>query len=270
MRLTLVFLLCAACAAASPRPDAPAIPGLETAAKPGRLVILGEIHGTAEAPAFVADAACQLARQARVHVGLELPAADNPALEAFLFGNEDPLLGGATFRREYQDGRTSQAMLGLLRKLRAARRSGLSIEVFFFDDPDRLGIEHRDEAMAENIAAQRARAPSDIFLIEVGNYHAKTSPGAPWDVSRHWMASYLVERDKSVVTLDVRGPVGTSWVCYTPKKESCGVHKGGTAEGRALPPGPVKRSVILGGALDGYDGIFVVESLTASPPAVAR
>jgi hypothetical protein len=110
------------------------------------------------------------------------------------------------------------------------------------------------------------RAPGDIFLVEVGNWHAKKSVGAPWDASRRWMASYL--GDRGVLALDVRGPPGTAWTCSTPQNESCGVHKAGTAEGRTLPPERPARRAVTRQPLDGYDGTFVVESLTASPPAI--
>lgn len=36
-------------------------------------------------------------------------------------------------------------MLALLRRLHDARKSGLPIEIFFFDDPDRLGSGRRDD-----------------------------------------------------------------------------------------------------------------------------
>jgi hypothetical protein len=52
-----------------------------------------------------------------------------------------------------------------------------------------------DEAMAENIAAERKRAPGDIYLIEVGNYHARMTIGAPWDESKKWMAGFLASRE---------------------------------------------------------------------------
>src|SRR2546430_9350177 len=147
-RAFVVSLLGAACASAAP-PPAPSvsIPGLEAAVKPGMLVVFGDIHGTAEIPDFVGDAARALAKHQRVHVGLEMPVSETKALQAFLSGDDQSLLDTPTWTRSYQDGRTSQAVLGLLRKLREARRSGLTIEVFFFDDPDRLGMERRDEGM---------------------------------------------------------------------------------------------------------------------------
>jgi hypothetical protein len=233
-------------------------------------VVFGEIHGTAEIPAFVADACRSLASQGRVHVGLELPVSETPALQAFLASTDDRALQSTpTWSRTYQDGRTSEAVLGLLRNLREARKSGVPVEVFFFDDPERLGPERRDEAMAENIAAERGRSPSDIYVVEVGNWHAKTSPGAPWDPARRWMASYLAGGERGVLTLDVRGPTGTAWLCTSPKRETCGIAKVGTSAGKDKPTGTPARAVSLG-SLDGYDGTYSVKGLTASPPAFEK
>jgi hypothetical protein len=262
-----------ACVRITPRSavEAPSIPGLEAAVKPGTLALFGDIHGTAEIPAFVGDMASSLARQQRVHVGLELPVAETLSLQAFLSSGDDQALRqSAMWTRAYQDGRTSEAVLALLRRLRDARKSGLSIEVFFFADQDRLGIDRRDEAMAENIALERSRAPSDIYLVEVGNLHAKTSVGAPWDPSKRWMGFYLAAREHRVLTFDVRAPPGNAWICSSAKEESCGVIKVGTY-GQLDTSVGAKRAVILRqGTLDGYDGTFMVERLTASRPAFAN
>jgi hypothetical protein len=271
-RLFVVILLVAAAGCSSSRAipaEARPISGLEVLT-PGMLVLFGDIHGTAEIPAFVADAACFLAQKQRqrVHVGLEIPASETPALRAFLAtGDDHALRSGSFWTRSYQDGRSSEAVLGLLRTLRDARQSGLPVEIFFFDDPDRLGLDRRDEAMAENIAAERIRAPADIYLVEVGNLHAKSTIGAPWDPTRRWMASYLKAHEQGLLTLDVRAPRGTAWVCSGDKAESCGVIKTGMA--RDVPAGSAGRAVLLQSS-DGYDGVYELERMTASRPAFAR
>src|SRR5690348_2907247 len=48
--------------------------GLAALFHPGALIVFGELHGTAESPAFVASAACHAAsRGQEVAVGLEIP-----------------------------------------------------------------------------------------------------------------------------------------------------------------------------------------------------
>ena len=52
--------------------------------------------------------------------------------------------------------------------------------------------------MANNISKERARAPGDLYLIEVGNYHARQVPGAPFDLAMPWMASLLARRESAL------------------------------------------------------------------------
>jgi hypothetical protein len=92
--------------------------------KPGALVLLGEIHGTAEVPLFVGRLACQAtAKGLRVRVGLEIPQEEQARIDAFLSATDadaakQSLLQGPFWTRDMQDGRSSEAMLALLTRLR--------------------------------------------------------------------------------------------------------------------------------------------------------
>ncbi|GAC1541009.1 MAG: hypothetical protein NVS2B9_08030 [Myxococcales bacterium] len=264
----LLFLGCTRRPAPPPNraaaPECREIAGVEQVTAPGKLVFFGEIHGTNEVPAFVGDVACLASRRGPVHLGLELPAGDAPALRTFLAGDGDVGLRDARFwRKTYQDGRSSRAMLALLHRVRSLRRAGAPIEVFLFDDPER---KPRDEAMAENIARERQRAPSDLYLIEVGNYHARRVPGAPWDPSVRWLASFLAPREPGMLALDLRALPGTAWVCSGDTPETCGDRPIRTIENVSAVAGDlaVKLEPEPGGA---YDGTFFVGRITASPPA---
>src|SRR3954462_15455417 len=87
--------------------------------------------------------------------------------------------------------------------------------------------------MAENIAAESKRAPGDIYLIEVGNYHARMTVGAPWDESKKWMAGFLASREQGGVTLDMRSLPGTTWVCV--QQTPSGPQTCGTREVKGIP-----------------------------------
>ena len=50
----------------------------------GRVVVLGETHGTQEAPALVGDLACHLADDGRVLVGIEMPRWLDKDVAAFV------------------------------------------------------------------------------------------------------------------------------------------------------------------------------------------
>ena len=148
--------------------------------------------------------------------------------------------------------------LGLAGCTRAAQRS---------PDKDRLGLGRRDEAMAENISRERRRAPSEIYLVLVGNFHARNIVGAPWDAKKRWMANFLSEREPGLVTLDFRSLPGSAWTCLqtVDGAEICGSNpvKGSNTSASAneravkLEPDPAL----------GYDGAYWVGALSASAPA---
>jgi hypothetical protein len=236
---------------------------------PGALVVFGEIHGTSEIPEFVGDAACAAARKGRVHVGLELPSEDSELLATFLAGQSDEGLRDSKFWRSSSPyGVTSRSMLALLQRLRDYRRRGALIDVFFFDDRNRSGIERRDEAMAQYISRERERAPSEIYLVMVGNYHARNIVGAPWDPKKRWMASFLSERERGLVTLDYRSLPGSAWMCLQKNGgggEICGSNP---VNGSATSVAFAERAVKLEpNPRLGYDGVYRVGAITASPPA---
>ena len=266
LALTLVLAGCVRTAPAAPR--CPPIAGLDAVAKPGALLLFGEIHGTEQIPEFIGDAACAAARRGRVHVGLELPSEDSGLLATFLAGSgDDGLRESKLWRSSSQYGVTSRAMRALLERLREYRKAGAPIDVFFFDDRIHSGLERRDEGMAESISLSRARAPGDLYLVLVGNYHARKSVGAPWDPAMRWMANFLARHERGLITLDVRAPPGTAWVCLQKEGggESCGSRRlsgsNDPASGRAIKLEP--------NAQLGYDGVYRLSAMTASPPAFA-
>jgi len=239
---------------------------LDAVVKPGALVLFGEIHGTNEIPDFVGDVACAAARKERVHVGLELPASDSHLLARFLGGRDDDGLRESKFWRSSSPyGVTSRAMLALLQRLREYRRSGAPIDVFFFDERARSGLARRDEAMAESISRERRRAFSGIYLVLVGNYHARNIVGAPWDPEKRWMASFLSQREPGLVTLDFRSLPGSAWMCVQKVGggEICGSNPiKGTDDATSTRAVRLEPDPGLG-----YDGVYWVGAITASPPA---
>src|SRR5215472_9159983 len=154
------------------------ITGADAVLVPGSLVLLGELHGTTEVPRFVVDLACQAASRGTViDVGLELSLEEQQRIESFLASagtTEDfqALLEGEFWRRPYQDGRSSRAMLDLLDGIRRLKRSGARIQVFLFDRA-KPGP-NRDADMAKSILEVVARKQADLVLVLTGNVHART------------------------------------------------------------------------------------------------
>lgn len=262
------------------------IEGLDPVLTPTAVLLIGEMHGTRESPAFVEEVVCTaLARRLSVTVALEIPHQEATRIDAFLASD-----GGAAARRallvgpfwdgEFQDGRRSVAKLELLDRLRGWRQQGLPVEVALIDQEERTSGPERDARMAERLAAaaraadagpdaaDAADAAGGPVVVLTGNLHTRTVVGTPWDPSYELMG-YLVERalpERSVVALDVASDGGTAWFCSAAEPESCRVQQVRTApaEGEGL------RVILDGRAAErGYDGFYSVGgALTASPPAV--
>ena len=244
------------------------IPGANAVLVPGTLVLFGELHGTTEVPRFVVDLACQAASRGIVmDLGLELPGEEQLRIDSFLASggttqDEQALLEGQFWQRPLQDGRSSRAMADLLDRIRRLRRSGARIQVFLFDraKPGR----NRDADMAKNILEVYAQKQEDLVLVLTGNLHAKTEKVPMGSTELVPMGFELVKAGARVTSLASAHPPGTAWVCQGSGVESCGSHQ---MRGKAR--GDSRFIQLSESDAAGYNGIFYVPSLTASPPARA-
>ncbi|WP_342381876.1 hypothetical protein NVS55_05495 [Myxococcus stipitatus] len=250
--------------------------GLGKQAKPGAVMLLGELHGTREVPRFVAQSACQaVVAGIPVTVGLELPLENQTRVDAFLEsqGSEDDwlkLMESPFWRSPYPDGRGSEAMANLLEQLRLLRAMGLDVEVFVFDHPKANGQE-REDAMAATVIHQVESSPKRFHMILSGNIHSRTKKGLPWDSERKPMGYLVNERLDDVVALDMAYDSGTAWICSVDSKGvqdklDCGVRD---TKGR---DNGERYFVHLWESTngDGYQGVFYVGPVNASLPAVQR
>lgn len=264
-----VMLLCAlGCGTQPARPQSlpqpSAAPELDISTIPPRAtVMLGDLHGTREIPAFVGRFARALAAREPAVIALEITKDNAPSIDAFLASDggtaaRQQLLATPWWQSPYQDGRRSVAMLDLLDTLRALRHAGQPLEVVLIDS---LGTdrESREAAMADNVLAARRARPDATLVVYAGNLH--TSIGeVPFAPGFPWMAMRVAKAGITVVSLNARYADGTAWIC-TGGAESCGV---------ALSPGRggelgIRREPQSGRGA--YDGWFGVGPITASPPA---
>jgi hypothetical protein len=273
VRFIALFALVAACGTSSPPPAMPPAPVASPCGAPVRglellrddqLVLVGEMHGTEESPAFVARLLCERDERPSV-LGLEIPASEQAALDAFLASDgEAPalraLVASPHWQRasQEQDGRSSLAMLALVETVRRARMAGRSIAVVAFDVEPGTG-DDRDRRMAQNQMAARAAHPGAALIALTGNIHARTAKGTPWDPDLVPMGAHLRIADAPVRSLDVVHAGGSAWVCMM----------GGTCGAAELPgkdrgPTPFVEAVT---DRPGFDAVYYVGALTASPPA---
>ncbi|HEX6200040.1 MAG TPA: hypothetical protein VF150_07255 [Thermoanaerobaculia bacterium] len=164
--LLLVLLVAPGPAAASECGD---VPGLDPLLEPGAVLLVGEMHGTEQAPAFVREVTCAaLAAGLPVTVGLEVDRGDDETYQAYLGSDGSPaarerLLAAPFWNREFQDGRGSVAMLELMEALRVLRASSGDgrLRLTLIDRPE-AGA-GRDEAMAERVAEAMAARGCRFF-----------------------------------------------------------------------------------------------------------
>lgn len=269
-----------------------------------RLVLLGEQQGTNEIPGFVADLACAAVREGiPVTVAVELPASEQARVDAYLASDgslaaKRQLLGGAAWRRMYDDGRTSTAVLELIDRVRRLRSSGVPVQVAYFDAPGLVSSE-RDAAMADTLEALRATHGDDVVLVLTGNAHVPKLRGAPWDPQFVPLGQRALDLGLRPLSLVATYPGGMAWACL-PKPAggyACGpsriaantalnpslgltapapVNSGLSMPGRGgwNPHGDTYLALRVGVRLEdetdaqGLDGHFFVGTLSASPPAV--
>jgi hypothetical protein len=269
--------------------------GLDEIASSHRLVLLGDFPGTNEIPDFVAHLACQAASTGvAVSVGLELVRTDQPALDAFLRSSGTAadqaafLSASEMFRRDWQDGRSSQATLRLIDRLRALRQAGSQVSAFAFDEKG-VAAATRNLAMARAIDDVRRKAPDVLTLVMVGNLRArvepvKDSPGYPT------VGVQLARWGLRPVALRVHFEDGTAWYCPPDPTPVCGVRvvhapkraiatdstlmvddtpRGNTAPQDLQPVGQAYPGTIRiwdEVPHDGFNGEYFVGPLSASPP----
>jgi hypothetical protein len=248
-----------------------AVEGLRPLLEPGSVLLLGEMHGTAESPAFVGRAACLVHEAGRaVTVALEIPVQEEPLISAYLSspGEEKDraaLLKGAFWADSYQDGRRSRAMLALLEELRKLRRQGSPVHVALLDTtvPPADG-RSRDHVMADNLKAAAEASPQDVVIALTGNLHSRVTLGSPWNPKYEPMGYFFTQAEpqRKVTALDVAYSGGTAWTCESGEAASCkerALGGEGDEKGVRVIPHPLE---------GGFHGVYNVGRLTASPPAV--
>jgi hypothetical protein len=271
----LVLLVASAAEAAPPSVQAPKptnescrpISGLADLMRPGIVLLLGELHGTAESPAFAGEVACNIAQAGYpVVLGLELAPSEQERVDLFLASagaasDRKALIAGTIWQREYQDGRNSIAMVELIERARLLEAAGLSVRIALFDAAYNRD---RDARMAEALSTAARENEDGITVVLTGNRHSQTSgSGEPAAMGSSIVRA--IGADK-VVSLDVAHDGGTSWLCYaTTEGQECGIVK----LRRRGPEGLEPSTIVVPGSprARAHNGWYFVGAITASKPA---
>ncbi len=224
------------------------------------LVLVGELHGTVETPALVGELACAAAADAAtpVTVALEMDPTEQARIDAYLASagtaaDRSALLAGRFWTRTMQDGRSSVAMAALIERLRSLRSEGHAIQVVAVDT---LRHADRDAEMAANIRRETRREGARVIAL-LGNRHASGHKGVQDDPG-YVPAGYLLA-DLQPLSVRVDAPRGSAWVCAP----TCGVLAFGA---RSSAAEPIAAGYAPIATRPGYDGVYMLPALTASPP----
>lgn len=234
--------------------------------RPERVIVLGETHGTTEGPAAFGEIACAAAEKGPVTVALEYPDLLQPALNAFLAASDDEaareaLRGSLLTTARFQDGRTSQAMLDLLLRVRQLKLQGHDVTLYAAIPSEprtapSLGQAWGELAMAYGLSVAAYDRPDAKILFLVGSFHARKTARA----DRPHLGLPAVAHLPALETLSLylAGQGGNAWTCMD---EDCAPHE------RSSDDAEQPTGISLRPHDDGaFDGFLAVGPTTASPP----
>lgn len=177
-----------------------------------KVILVGEIHGTKTTPQLFGNIVEAVATEkSKTVVILEISQSSQSSIDEFLkTGDESILKKEPFFSRVLQDGRSSKAMVALLKKL--AKLPNVKVLCM---DPMIAGHE-RDTGMAAFINAKRVGYDHTIVLS--GNLHSSTVIGTPWDKTYRPMGYQLKTLasdlgNDQLLNILVRYGKVDSWTC---------------------------------------------------------
>ncbi len=233
------------------------VTGLEPLLINKKIILLGEMHGTKEGPGFVEKIVCHaLGKKLSVSVGLELPYLDEQVIKTFMkskgkASDRAKILNLPFWSQDYQDGRASNAMLGLIASLRALRVDGADVEIFLIDDPS---SSDRDIEMAQRVIQKATEKPSNFLIVLTGNYHNMINKGSGQ------MGRYVLDKfeESKVISLNQNFSGGTAWIDTTGN---------GAKRTKLSGRGRNQIGIFIDKSRDEYHGTFEVDSIHYSEPA---
>ncbi len=189
-------------------------------------VVVGEMHGTNEAPPLIANLACAGNRAGRpVTVAVEQTTDNQPFLDAFMASDGGAKAVAALFaapmwNRPFEDGRSSKAIFALLNRLRTMRHSKIVDRIIAIDPVVSSSSSERNRLLAENVSAIPTR-DNGVVLTLIGGLHAQKRAITTPDGTYPAMAQLLTP--SRTLTFVVRSNGGTAWTCFGPA--DCGPHE---------------------------------------------
>lgn len=240
-----------------------------------QIIVVGEMHGTEQAPRFVSGLICSLLHAGHgVILALERNGAEQLALNSYITSpgaaaDKAALWQQPAWSSASQDGRSSAAVMALIDDVRRLRLSGQRVGILAMQQPttelaplrndEKTPLDERDVALYSRI---NDRSMADSLLVTgalhgnykivalVGGTHASVTRPA-WAEPRYLPMGALLIAERPAFFIGLRTDGGTTWR--------------DTGQGRgAVHPIDAGRFVASGARVDAEASLGEV---TASPPA---
>lgn len=249
----------------------------------GRVLLLGERHGTREAPAVAGQLACLALNQGEsVVLAMEISAAEQERLDVYI-GSDGSMAarrtlfeGSSFWDGEIHDGRSSTAWLQLVDAVRIWSGRGSPIRLVAVDrGPDDAGVpgpQPRDRVMARNLEALHGGESRVIFLS--GNIHARRTQMRYGERVLETVGTYMPP--DTYYTVNLIGDGGESWVCIGTSMEDveCGPRPLAeidlSGEPRPLAEEELVAIPHLAALLEAYHEIVYLGPVSTAEPAIEQ
>lgn len=185
-----------------------------------RLLLFGELHGTAESPALLGELLREQPATRPIRLGLEWPIELQSRVATYFRSAGTPadrVAFAAGRDWTWYDGRMSQAWLALVDTLRDLHRQGRDVQVFTMEpaygapaDVAAAGgfLRVKEAGMANAIQEQLKHAPPGALVAALmGNYHPRVGADVP---DRDSSVTWRLAADHPLVLLP-RSTRGTFW-----------------------------------------------------------
>jgi len=187
-----------------------------------KIIWLGEMHGSREVPSLLLSFFRLIKKHDKTPiVALEWPDSLQKHVDHFLkTGDLEPLFSHPSFYKHMHDGRSSEAMVELLKKLREEK-----VEKIHCFDTD-LPID-REKFMYESLLNFTEKNTFSKIILLSGNVHSRTDMGTPWDSQYKSAAFLLKQKIPSLRSFLTEASKGQIWMCWN--NEPCGPQNVGTS-----------------------------------------
>jgi hypothetical protein len=252
---------------------------LDDLLRPHRVVAVGEIHGSNEIPGFFCELAKHMAKDRKpLVVALEIPSVNQEALNQFSLTRDPSHLENMPhFANSLQDGRSSKAMMKLIKKLK--NLGAVHIVAFDAGADESLPLyqwqQSRDLRMGELLAKTLEENPYARMLVLAGNVHTKNSIGSFFDKTYRSAVFHMSSVKNSpvkptdVFNMSAMFQEGETWTMTEDGKPP---HKWAKRTNAYTEAVDADRYLVVHNWMEqeGHNAVLFIRKLTASPPYKAK